>query len=64
MFVAKNFLTLYHITHRKKPFENIIGNGENAGIQHFCLFPQCFLPYPAPPGWLSGERVGLMTWWL
>ena len=18
----------------------------------------------APPGWLSGERVGLMTWWL
>ena len=19
---------------------------------------------PAPPGWLSGERVGLMTWWL
>ena len=20
--------------------------------------------YVAPPGWLSGERVGLMTWWL
>ena len=22
------------------------------------------LPFEAPPGWLSGERVGLMTWWL
>ena len=23
--------------------ENIVGKGENAGIQHFLLFPQCFL---------------------
>ena len=22
--------------------ENIVGNGENAGNQHFLLFPQCF----------------------
>ena len=22
--------------------ENIVGNGENAGNQHFVLFPQCF----------------------
>ena len=22
--------------------ENIMGNGENAGYQHFLLFPQCF----------------------
>ena len=22
--------------------ENIIGKGENAGYQHFLLFPQCF----------------------
>ena len=43
---------------QKKPFENIVGKGENAGNQHFLLFPQ------APPRWLSGERVGLMTWWL
>ena len=28
-----------------KPFENIEGKGENAGNQHFLLFPQCFLPY-------------------
>ena len=25
-------------------FQNIVGNGENAGNQHFPLFPQCFLP--------------------
>ena len=26
----------------KKPFKNIEGKGENAGYQHFLLFPQCF----------------------
>ena len=30
---------------RKRAFENIVGKGENAGDQHFLLFPQCFLPY-------------------
>ena len=29
----------------KKPFENIVGKGENAGNQHFLLFPQCFVPF-------------------
>ena len=29
----------------KKAFENIVGKGENAGNQHFLLFPQCFQPY-------------------
>ena len=33
-------------TLRKKPFKNIVGKGENAGNQHFHLFPQCFLPFP------------------
>ena len=33
------------MTLRKKPFENIVGQGENADNQHFLLFPQCFLPY-------------------
>ena len=28
-----------------KPFENIVGKGENAGNHHFLLFPQCFLPF-------------------
>ena len=27
-----------------KPFENIARKGENAGNQHFLLFPQCFQP--------------------
>ena len=27
----------------KKPFENIVGKGENAVHQHFLLFPKCFL---------------------
>ena len=26
-------------------FENIVGKGENAGNQHFLLFPQYFQPY-------------------
>ena len=30
----------------KKTFENIVRKGENAGNQHFLLFPQCFLPFP------------------
>ena len=33
-------------TLKRKPSENIVGKGENAGNQHFLLFPQCFLPFP------------------
>ena len=29
----------------KKLFENNVVKGENAGIQHFLLFPECFLSY-------------------
>ena len=29
----------------RKAFENNVGKGENAGNQHFLLFPQCFLPF-------------------
>ena len=32
-------------TPKKIYFENIVGKGENAGNQHFLLFPQCFLPF-------------------
>ena len=32
-------------TLRRKPFENIVGKGENAGNLHFLLFPHCFLPF-------------------
>ena len=36
------FLTML----KKKAFENIVGKGENAGNQHFLLFPQYFTPIP------------------
>ena len=36
------------MTLRKNPFEEIAGKGENAGDQHFLLFPQCFLPFQKP----------------
>ena len=46
----KGFLTLYHTIPtfndpEKEPFENSVGKEENAGNQHFLLFPQCFLSY-------------------
>ena len=42
--------TLYHTIQtfndpKEKTFKNIEGKGENAGNQHFLLFPQCFLPF-------------------
>ena len=30
----------------KKPFENTVEKGENAGNKHFFFFPQYFLPFP------------------
>ena len=30
--------------YEEKTFKNIVGKEENAGKQHFLLFPQCFLP--------------------
>ena len=48
MFSTEPFTTQSRLlmTLGKKPFENIVGKGENAGNQHFPLFPQCFLPFP------------------
>ena len=48
MYTKEQFLTLYHkiTTLKKKPFENNVGKEENAGNQHFLLFPECFLPFP------------------
>ena len=31
---------------QKEPFENIMGKGENAGNQHFLLFPVMFYILP------------------
>ena len=36
----------FSTTLKYRAFENIVGKGENAGNQHFLLFPQCFLPFP------------------
>ena len=32
------------MTSRKKSHENILRKGDDAGKQHFLLFPKCFLP--------------------
>ena len=51
--INSTFLTLYNtiptfIDHEKEAFRKHYGKGENAGNQHFLLFPQCFLPiYPS-----------------
>ena len=37
-FFFREELAHYHIILRKEPFGNIVGKGENAGIQHFLLF--------------------------
>ena len=36
--------------------ENIVGKGENAGYQHFLLFPQCFQKFYAP----ESSKVGIV----
>ena len=40
-------ICLYHTmtTFEEKTSENFVGKGENAGNQHFHLFPQYFPPY-------------------
>ena len=49
--LAKGGLTVYPksqllTTIRKESFENLLGKGENAGNQHFLLFPKGFPPFP------------------
>ena len=36
--------------------ENIVGKGENAGYQHFLLFPQCFQRL----SFLGSSKVGIV----
>ena len=66
-------LTFYHTIpiindlEKKSLFKPYWEKEENAGNQHFLLFPQCIIDYSHraiktfPPGWLIGEHVGLMT---
>ena len=37
--------------------ENIVGKGENAGYQHFLLFPQCFQEFS-----ISGSLKLMIVW--
>ena len=37
--------------------ENIVGKGENAGYQHFLLFPQCFQKASFP----ESSKVGIYS---
>ena len=43
--VIQPTLDLTITTLGKKPFENIVREGENAVNQHFLHFPHCFQPY-------------------
>ena len=43
-------ISLYHSV------ENTVGKGENAGYQHFLLFPQCF----QKPTSLGSLKVGIV----
>ena len=38
--------------------KNIVGKGENAGYQHFLLFPQCFQKFPFP----GSLKTTLIVW--
>ena len=55
------------MTLKKKPSENFVEKGENAGNQHVPLFPQCFLSFPQKnftftvKSGLSSERM-LSVW--
>ena len=42
----RTIATFNELTLKEKTFENNMEKGENAGNQHFLLFPQCFLPLP------------------
>ena len=46
-------------TSKMKPFENIVGKGENAGNQHFLLFPQYFVPFPKQISFFSVFFISL-----
>ena len=49
-YISSTSLTLRHTmapfySPDEKAYKNIVGKGENAGNQHFFLFPQGFQPY-------------------
>ena len=52
-------------TLRENPFENTVGNGENADNQHFLRFQQCFRSYKRQIlPFEQGLRVRLQILWI
>ena len=49
-------------TQHKKPLENIVGKGENAGNQHFLLLPQCFLPFQRQIPFFQPHQICRLRW--
>ena len=45
LFTLYYTMSTFDALEEKKPFENIVEKEENAGYQHFLLFPQCFLSW-------------------
>ena len=41
-FADKKIILTQKSKFQSERVENIVGKGENAGYQHFLLFPQCF----------------------
>ena len=41
-FADDNLIIFKTIKFKLKRVQNIVGKGENAGYQHFLLFPRCF----------------------
>ena len=74
-FADDNFKFNENCRKLSKRVESTVGKGEIARYEQYLLFPQCFQKacFPgaskggnglsASPGQLSGEHVGLMTWW-
>ena len=49
------------MTLKMKLFEKIVGKGENAGNQHFLLFPHCFQPFPKQTSIFQSQSFLLST---
>ena len=47
-----------HVRSKTSSLDQVL---EKLGV---CCRGHIFSPIIAPPGWLSGEHVGLTTWWL
>ena len=61
------FVACYYMRAVKFVLPDEMADMSIAGLQWFILIPRLNHTgsnKPAPPGWLSGVRVGLMTWWL